>query len=155
MAIYIINIGSNKGDRRLNLSRAISAVNREFGSFEMSHAVVSEPWGYESAEKFLNVCLMFSSEMTPEEVLDKLQAIEKGISPEPHRKADGSYTDRTLDIDIVAVDDAVIETDRLKVPHPHLASRRFFLEPLNEIAPGWRHPVTGLSSAEMLQNLPE
>ncbi|MBD5212998.1 MAG: 2-amino-4-hydroxy-6-hydroxymethyldihydropteridine diphosphokinase [Bacteroidales bacterium] len=154
MSVYIINIGSNVGDRRLNLSRAMSAINREFGSFEMSHALVSDPWGFESQGKFLNVCILFNSDEQPEEVLERLQAIEKKISPEPHRTPTGEYKDRVIDIDIVAIDDKVIETEKLKVPHPHLAQRRFFLEPLEEVAPGWRHPLTGKTASEMLAELP-
>lgn len=152
---YIINIGSNLGDLKLNLSRAMAAVHHEFGAFEMSHAVTSGAQGFESAHRFMNVCMMFASDLTPEEVLDRLQAIERKISPAPHRNADGTYRDRVIDIDIVAIDDCVIETERLTVPHPRLAERAFFLEPLAEIAPGWRHPVTGLSPAEMLMSLPK
>lgn len=154
MAVYIVNLGSNLGNRRLNLSRGMAAIGREFGPIEMSHAIVSAPWGFESKGKFLNVCIMFHSDEAPEEVLTRLQEIEHRISPDPHRNPDGSYADRMLDIDIVAIDDLVIDTDRLKVPHPHLAERRFFIEPLAEIAPGWTHPVTGETADEMLAKLP-
>lgn len=155
MSTYIINIGSNLGDRRLNLSRAMAGVHREFGAFEMSHAVLSTPQGFDSPHEFMNVCMMFASEDAPEEVLTRLQEIERRISSTPHRHADGSYADRVLDIDIVAIDDRVIATDRLSVPHPRLAERRFFLAPLAEIAPGWRHPVSGLTAQEMLDALPD
>lgn len=155
MSTYIINIGSNLGDRRLNLSRAMAGVHREFGAFEMSHAVLSSPQGFESAHEFMNVCMMFASEEEPEEVLTRLQEIERRISPASHRNPDGSYADRALDIDIVAIDDRIISTERLSVPHPRLAERRFFLAPLAEIAPGWRHPQTGLTADEMLASLPE
>ncbi|MCM1290879.1 MAG: 2-amino-4-hydroxy-6-hydroxymethyldihydropteridine diphosphokinase [Prevotella sp.] len=150
---YIINIGSNKGDRRLNLSRVLASIAQTFGEFEMSHAVVSEPWGFESTSKFLNACLMFVSEKNPHEVLDELQRIEKKICPDSHRDADGKYIDRVIDIDIVAIDGMVIDTNRLKVPHPQLANRKFFLEPLAEIAPGWRHPVTGKTAEDMLNDI--
>lgn len=155
MSVYIVNIGSNVGDRRLNLSKAMAAIGREYGNFEMSHAVVSEPWGFESRGKFLNVCLMFHSEDSPEEVLSTLQSIEHHISDKPHRDESGAYLDRVIDIDIVAIDGLVIDSERLKVPHPHLAERRFFLEPLAEIAPGWTHPLTGKTASEMLSLLPE
>ena len=100
-----INIGSNKGDRKLNLSRAMRGVNQAFGYFEMSHTVESEPWGYESNAKFLNVGMMFYTELTPIEVLDKLQEIERSISPDSHRDSNGNYIDRLIDIDIVAIDE--------------------------------------------------
>lgn len=154
MAYYIINIGSNLGDRRLNLSRAMRAVGMEFGDFEMSHAVESNPVGFDSTHRFLNVAILFQSDLAPEKVLDRLQKIEQQLSPVPHRNTDGTYRDREIDIDIVAIDDQVIDTPRLTVPHPKLAERRFFLEPLKEIAPQWKHPVSGLTARQMLAMLP-
>ena len=151
---YLINIGSNLGDRRLNLSRAMRAVGMEFGDFEMSHAVESAPAGFDSPHRFLNVGMLFQSDLQPEEVLTRLQAIEKQLGSGPHRNADGSYRDRLIDIDIVAADDLVMQTDRLTLPHPRLAERRFFLEPLKEIAPQWKHPVNGLTARQMLARLP-
>ncbi len=151
---YLINIGSNLGDRRLNLSRAMRAVGMEFGDFEMSHAVESAPAGFDSPHRFLNVGMLFQSDLQPEEVLTRLQAIEKQLGSGPHRNADGSYRDRLIDIDIVAADDLVMQTDRLTLPHPRLAERRFFLEPLKEIAPQWKHPVSGLTARQMLARLP-
>lgn len=153
MSTVFINIGSNLGDRRLNLSRAMRAVGSEFGEFEMSHVVESEPWGFESAHPFLNVGIAFRTDLQPEEVLEKLKAIERAISPMSHRKSDGSYADRVVDIDIVAIDTEVIDSPDLKVPHPHLADRKFFLEPMAEIAGMWRHPASGLTPAEMLMRL--
>lgn len=153
MAYAIINIGSNLGDRRLNLSRAMRAVGQRFGDFEMSHVVETEPWGYESSNKFLNISMMFQTDLQPAELLAELLAIESRLSPEPHRDAAGRYADRVIDIDLIAVDDAVSDTPSLRLPHPRLADRRFFLEPLAEIAPGWRHPLTGLTAADMLRQL--
>lgn len=147
-----VNIGSNKGDRRMNLSRAVRAIVAEYGMFEVSHAVESVAWGYESERKFLNMGMMFQTESEPLEVLSKLQEIEKAISSESHRDAEGNYIDRVIDIDIVAIDDMVIDTPELKVPHPHLAKRKFFLEPMQEIAPDWRHPITGLTASQMLEH---
>lgn len=151
----IINIGSNLGNRRLNLSKAMAAVMHEFGDLEMSHTVETEPAGFESPHKFLNVCLMFQTDLEPRVLLEKLQQIEKTISPASHRTASGAYADRVIDIDIVALDDRVIDETGLKVPHPRLAERYFFLKPLEEIAPSWAHPLTGLTPAEMLAALPD
>lgn len=153
MANVFINIGSNLGNRRLNLSKAMRAVGQEFGAFELSHIVESEPWGFESDHPFLNVGMAFATELSPEEVLTKLQAIEKRLSPGNHRKADGSYADRYVDIDIVAIDRISLNTPALTLPHPRLAERKFFLEPMAELAPGWSHPATNLTPADMLERL--
>lgn len=153
MHYYLINIGSNLGDRRLNLSKAMAAVMRHFGQLEMSHVVETAPWGYESPNKFLNVGIMFRSELEPSEVLGVLQDIEQSISPSAHRAPDGGYADRVIDIDMIAADDIVIDTPTLTLPHPHLAEREFFLAPLEEIAPQWHHPVSGLTATEMIASL--
>jgi len=153
MAFILINIGSNLGNRRLNLSRAMRAIGVEFGDFEMSHVVESAPWGYDSTNSFLNVGMAFNTGLSPEEVLARLQKIERSISPDSHRNADGSYADRIIDIDIIAIDRNIIDSESLKVPHPSLARRSFFLEPLAELAPGWTHPVNGMTASEMLQAL--
>lgn len=153
MAIVFVNIGSNLGDRRLNLSRAMRAIGEEFGDFEISHVVESEPWGFDSTHSFLNLGMMFSSDLTPLEILHRLQEIERRISPAPHRNPDGSYADRIIDIDIVAIDGLRIAEEELTVPHPRLPERHFFLEPLAELAPGWRHPDSGLTPSQMMSRL--
>lgn len=155
MAYVLVNIGSNIGNRRLNLSRAMRAIGEEFGNFEISHVVESAPWGYDSTNSFLNLGIAFTTELTPMELLHRLQEIERSISPASHRNPDGTYADREIDIDIIAIDREIIAEVELKVPHPRLAERRFVLEPLAELAPGWRHPLTGLTPMEMLMKLEE
>lgn len=155
MAYVLVNIGSNIGNRRLNLSRAMRAIGEEFGNFEISHVVESAPWGYDSTNSFFNLGIAFTTELTPVELLHRLQEIERSISPASHRNSDGTYADREIDIDIIAIDREIIDEVELKVPHPRLSERRFVLEPLAELAPGWRHPLTGLTPMEMLMKLEE
>ncbi len=131
--VYYINIGSNLGNRLMNLTRAVSAIEKHFGWFELSHHVESEPWEFDSKNKFLNVGMAFISDLEPLDVLHKLQEIEASINPSPHRNADGSYRDRMIDIDIMAVDGVEMDTPELTLPHPHLGERPFFLEPYNEL----------------------
>lgn len=154
MAFILANIGSNLGNRRLNLSRAMRMVGEEFGAFEISHVVESEPSGFDSSNSFLNVGISFHSWLPPVEILRILQSIEKKISPAPHRDAGGAYIDREIDIDIIAIDSDVIDTPELTVPHPKMAEREFVLVPMEELAPGWTHPLTGLTPSEMLSLLP-
>lgn len=151
---YFINIGTNLGNRKLNISKALQRIMGRFGWFEMSNAVETAPWGYESQNSFMNVGLRLVSDKEPLEVLRELQAVEREISPGAHRDAQGNYVDRVLDIDIVAIDERKIDTPELQVPHPHLAERDFFLRPMVELAPVWRHPDTGLTPSEMLAAIP-
>ncbi|MDE6010179.1 MAG: 2-amino-4-hydroxy-6-hydroxymethyldihydropteridine diphosphokinase [Muribaculaceae bacterium] len=151
--LVFINIGSNLGDRRRNLSRAIAEIGRRFGAFEISHVVESEPWGYESANKFLNVAMVFRSEEAPVDILHILQDIECELGNrlarenaahfvpvdtdaypvDTHRAPDGAYKDRFLDIDIMTIEGVEMQTPELTLPHPHLRERPFFMEPLQEL----------------------
>ncbi len=150
---YYLNLGSNLGNRLLHLTRAMKAIGEEFGPYETSHKVESDPWGFNSTNRFVNIGLTIESDEEPENVLSKLQAIEKGISPRGHRRWDGSYNDREIDIDIMATDGEAYDSPALHIPHPHLAKREFFLKPLAELAPEWHHPKSGLTATEMLEQL--
>lgn len=155
MAFVIFNIGSNMGSRRLFLSRAVRMLAERFGDFELSHVVESDPVGFDSTRSFLNLCMAVNTELPPEEILDIAKEIETEISSVPHRTPDGGYADREIDIDIIAIDSLEISTPTLTIPHPRMAERRFVLEPLQEIAPGWVHPVLKLTPLEMLAALPD
>lgn len=152
---YFLNIGSNLGNVRLNISRALRALEEKYGYFETSRIVESRPWGFISPNTFANIAVMVVTDRSCAEVLSDIKEIEGRLSPMPHRDDRGGYVDRVIDIDIMAADDTVIDTEELTVPHPHLAERHFFLEPFDELAPLWRHPVTGLTCAEMLAQLPK
>ena len=151
--IYYLNIGSNIGDRRDNLYRAVVALAAQTQECAVSSIVESEPWGFESENRFMNLGVSFNSDIEPQEMLDRIHDIERSLGSASHRDADGGYIDRLVDIDIVAIDDLVIDTPPLQVPHPHLPERDFFLIPMQQLAPDWHHPVTGLTATEMLENL--
>lgn len=153
MTHYFLNIGSNLGNLKLNISRALRALESRYGYFETSKVIESEPWGFLSTHRFANIAVMVISDKSPQEVLADIQEIENALNSTPHRNSEGGYADRVLDIDIMAADDLVVDTDKLKIPHPHLADRRFYLEPFDQLAPGWRHPVSGKTPAEMLAEL--
>ncbi len=156
-----LNIGSNSGDSRAFIARAVAALRSAFaGTLSVSGEVVSEPWGFVSANSFVNVGVLIAIEKTDpwtpaalEALLARVKTLEKAISQMPHRKPDGSYADREIDIDIIAVDSLEYNSPALTLPHPHMSERRFVLEPLAELAPGWKHPASGRTAAEMLARL--
>lgn len=152
---YFLNIGSNLGNRKLNISRALRALESKFGYFEVSKIMESEPWGYESANPFMNIAVMVVSDITPEEMLMEIKEIESQLGSTIHRTPEGSYCDRVVDVDIMAIDEMIINTDKLTVPHRDLAKRRFFLQPFSELAPVWRDPRNGLTCEEMIESLEE
>ena len=150
---YYLNIGSNTGDRRDNLYRAVAFVVAGTSGGAVSSIVESEPWGFESDNRFLNLGVKLSSDIEPQQMLERIHDIERRLGSAAHRDVDGGYIDRLVDIDIVAIDDMVIDTPTLQVPHPHLAERDFFLKPMMQLAPDWHHPVTGLTASQMLEEM--
>ena len=151
---YYLNIGSNIGDRRDNLYRAVVALAAcTGGDCAVSPIVESEPWGFESDNRFMNLGVCLQSTMSPWQMLERIHEIERELGSASHRDAQGGYVDRLVDIDIVAIDDLVIDSPSLQVPHRHLPDRDFFLIPMQHLAPEWRHPVTGLTAAQMLEQM--
>lgn len=149
-----INIGSNIGDRAAHISRAVGMISACSGArVTVSRPVESRAWGYESANMFMNIGLMFDTALSPYKLLEILLGVERSICDASHRGPDGSYCDRVIDIDLIAVDDMVIDTVTLVLPHPRMHMREFVLRPMAELAPGWRHPVSGLTAAEMISRL--
>lgn len=152
---YYINIGSNLGDRMANIDAAAAALQRRCAAaVQRSAPVVSEAWGYDSPHEFVNVGVAVESVLQPLEMLALLKEIEDEVGTSQHRDAAGRYADRIIDLDIMAIDRLVIDTDTLTVPHRHLARRRFFLEPLAQLAPHWLHPTLHLTARQLLAALP-
>lgn len=102
-----------------------------------------QPW-------FVNGVAMMASDLTPAALLDRLLALEVEFG----RTRSVANAARTLDLDLLDHDSRLWETPALTLPHPRLHLRRFVLEPLREIAPGWHHPRLGLTAAELLDRLP-
>lgn len=145
MKSVYLNLGSNKGQREENIRQAVSYLVEGFSEarIRISPYVRSAPQGYTSDAEFINVgvALDFNNDTipyAPEEILDITQRIERAIGPDsPHRNADGSYRDRVIDIDIIAIDGVTMNTERLTVPHPRAQARSFVMEPMAFLAPDW------------------
>ena len=149
---YIL-IGGNLGNRYANLRSATQALERLAGRILATSTVYeTEAWGMEGPA-FLNQALQLETELAPEALLDIQLQVERQLGRE--RDAAAGYQSRTMDIDLLLFDNAVIGTDRLTVPHPRMAERRFVLVPLADIAANVVHPVTQTSIATMLQQCPD
>ena len=146
---YYLNIGSNIGNRRDNIYRAVVALSAGHSQCRISSPIESDPWGFTSSNRFMNVGMHIVSDLTPLQMLRRNQAIERRLGSGPHRDATGAYIDRLVDIDIVAIDDLVIDLPMLQVPHPRLPHRLFFLLPMQELAPTWHHPLLHLTPSEL------
>jgi 2-amino-4-hydroxy-6-hydroxymethyldihydropteridine diphosphokinase len=154
MATAYINIGSNQGDRKANIERAVALIEHWADASALrSDYVESEPWGFQSDSHFLNLGISLTVTLDPESLLDGLLAIEHDISPLSHRNDAGGYVDRLIDIDLIAVDDIVWHSDKLTLPHPAMHLREFVLLPMAQIAPQWCHPLNGKTAGQLLADL--
>ena len=131
--IVFLSLGSNLGDRHATMRRAINLINDEVGNVDReSSPLETEPWGFESENKFLNMCVRVSTTLSPEQVLDATQGIERRLG-RTSKSVGGLYHDRPIDIDILMYDDLHISTPRLTLPHPLMRERDFVMRPLREI----------------------
>ncbi|HEX9599875.1 MAG TPA: 2-amino-4-hydroxy-6-hydroxymethyldihydropteridine diphosphokinase [Mariniflexile sp.] len=147
-ATFYIALGSNKGDKFKNLQDAIDLIHVKIGNIiRISKVYKSPAFGFES-DDFLNACLVLESHLEPEILLQELLGIE--ISLGRIRTQLNKYEARTIDLDIILIEDAVINTKTLQVPHPEMQKRKFVLLPLHDVAAHVKHPVLHKDVADLL-----
>ncbi len=145
-----IALGSNLGDRRAALAFALRRLGEVFGPLQQSSIYETAAEGTpEPQPPFLNMAVVASVAGDAAATLSRLLAIEI----EAGRQRPYPLAPRTLDLDLILFGDEVIDTPELTVPHPRFRQRRFVLEPLAEIAPDLRDPLTGLSVSQLLGRL--
>ena len=145
MPTVYLGLGTNIGNKKENLTRAIEALSLALGNYTaLSTFVETKPWGFDSDNTFLNCAVAFETELAPLQLLDTTEEIERKLG-RTTKSTGGTYHDRVIDIDILLYGCETIDTPRLKIPHPLMHLRDFVLQPLTEIAPDAMHPATGKS----------
>ena len=131
--IAYLSLGSNLGDRHATMQSAILLLDSQAGSVDrVSSAIETEPWGFKSANKFLNMCVRITTNLSPAQLLATTKDIELQLG-RTTKSVNGQYHDRPIDIDILTYDDLHINTPSLTLPHPHMHERDFVMIPLREI----------------------
>lgn len=147
-----IALGTNLGDRTKNLKKAIHEIELKVGVIiKQSSVYETKPWGKTNQPDFYNQVILVHSNKTPEECLLTLSGIEKQMG----RKRDEKWGARIIDLDLLYMNDSIIETDKLSLPHPGIAQRRFVLVPLVEIAPDFIHPLLQKNQRQLLNECPD
>ncbi len=154
MTVYF-SLGTNLGDKEQNLRTAVRKIRKQIGEVvSLSAFYATAPWGFSSDNTFLNAALCAKTALTPLEVLQTTQKIEREMG-RTHKSVNAVYSDRVIDIDLLLcfADDGapvLLDAPGLQLPHPLMQERRFVLEPLAEIAPGVVHPVFKKTIQELL-----
>lgn len=133
-----LSLGSNTGNRMVNLQTAYDLIHRNIGRVaKFSHVYETEPWGNTEQDPFLNQVIMINTTKDPRELLEAATKIERDMG----RVRKEKWGPRIIDIDILFYGKRIIRDKGLEVPHPELHKRAFVLAPLLEIAPDLEHPV--------------
>ena len=153
MAIVYLSLGSNKDDRIGYIQQA----SRQLGSLAGTEIIrtsafyETEPWNMNSENWFVNAVIELKTSLTPQQLLEQCQAIEKQLGRKPAQT--NNYEDRTIDIDILFYKKEIISDDNLIIPHKFLHLRAFTLVPLLELIPDFEHPVLHKTITQIHEDL--
>ena len=134
-----LSLGSNLGNRKQLLLDAIEKINKKVGNIvRQSSFYETKPWGFESENLFLNAAVKVTTKLSPTELLEVTQQIEREMGRRKKTTLNSqlstpNYSDRPIDIDILLYDDLHVDLPELKIPHPLMQERDFVLVPLREI----------------------
>lgn len=153
-----IGFGSNLGQKRANIERALMLVHELPATrvVAQSRHYCTDPWAMApGTPAFLNGCAQIETGLAPEVLLARLHQIERRLGRFTLRGPRGEYLSRPIDLDLLLYEGVVQPEAPTTLPHPEIESRRFVLEPLCELAPALVHPVLGKSIRKLLEECPD
>ena len=149
--IYLL-LGSNLGNSKAKLSEALLRIEKKIGLIlRRSRLYSTAAWGNRAQPDFLNQVAIISTTLTAKETMQKILQIEKKMG----RVRSEKNAPRVIDIDILFFNKEIINEPGLIVPHPQLQNRRFVLVPLNELSPGFKHPLEKETIHQLLRVCPD
>ena len=140
LSLVAVAAGSNLGDRRAHLEWAFAQLAGSLSNLRISSLIETEPVDVPGPQPpYLNAAVVGETTLAPVDLMRALLDLERARG----RRRGAPRASRTLDLDLILYGDLILDTPALVVPHPRFRERRFVLEPLAELAPEWRDPVTG------------
>ena len=144
----ILSLGSNQGNRLTTIKACIELIHKEIAVVVKVSKIYEAPaWGFES-EPFYNAAILIHTSKSAQKILKQVLKVEKSLGRV--RSKDSGYQARIIDVDIIAFDEEIIETDNLQIPHPLLQNRKFVLQPMLDLGLNWEHPMLKKSVAQLL-----
>ena len=144
----VLSIGSNQGNRLENIESCIALIHQEVGTvIQVSKLYETPAWGFES-DAFYNCALLLHSTSSAQKILNQILKVEKQLGR--IRSNQEGYQSRIIDIDLIVFDDEIIDSEKLKVPHPLMQNRKFVLLPMQDLKLNWKHPFFQKSVSELI-----
>jgi len=138
--LVVLSIGSNLGDRLSNINDSINLIHAKVGTVvKVSYLYESPSWGFDS-HPFYNCAVVLHTNKNAQDVLSAILKLEKDLGRNRAVDADG-YQARIIDIDLIAFNEEIIDSENLTVPHPQMENRLFVLLPMRDLNLDWRHPI--------------
>jgi deoxyguanosine kinase len=149
----ILSLGTNQGNRLRNIENCIQLIHQEVGTvIKISKLYESPSWGFES-DAFYNCALILHTFLAADAVLSKILEIENRLGR--IRTSSSEYQSRNIDVDLIAFNEEIIDSENLQVPHPLMQNRNFVLLPILDLNLNWIHPIFHKKVAELLEISPD
>jgi 2-amino-4-hydroxy-6-hydroxymethyldihydropteridine diphosphokinase len=147
----IILLGSNLGDRLVNLKQAITSIASFSSILQQSNIYQTAAWGNTDQADFLNQAIEIQTQHTAENLMHALLAIESQMGRVRLQK----WEPRIIDLDIIFYESAIHTTDFIQIPHPEMQNRAFVLKPLLDLIPNFEHPILKQTISQLWEKCPD
>ena len=149
----VLSLGSNQGNRLENIKLCLELIHQEIGTvIKVSKVYETPSWGFDS-DAFYNCALVLHTFNSANKVLNQALKIEKKLGR--IRTDEKGYQSRIIDVDLIAFDDVIIDSEKLQIPHPLMQNRKFVLLPIHDLNLDWEHPVLKKSISTLLLDCPD
>jgi len=149
----VLSIGSNQGSRLENIQNCIDLIHQNVGTvIQVSKLYETPAWGFES-DAFYNCALLLHTNLTAQKILNQILKVEKELGR--IRLNQEGYQSRIIDVDLIAFDNQIINTEKLQVPHPLMQNRNFVLLPMQDLRLNWKHPILQKTIPELIAITPD
>jgi len=149
----VLSIGSNQGSRLENIEKCIDLIHQNVGTvIQVSKLYETPAWGFES-DAFYNCALLLHTNSSAQKVLNQILKVEKELGR--IRLNQEGYQSRIIDVDLIAFDNEIIDTEKLQVPHPLMQNRNFVLLPMQDLKLSWKHPILQKTIPELIAITPD